>query len=370
MKRIILPFIICFIILTTANISFATTATVNVTAVRIRESASTDSNIITNIYKEDEVEILEENGEWYKVQYEGKVGYAKAEFFTKSEKTTEQSPTEVQNEVISENLVPNEPINTSESPVQENTEIQREYEIGENITLSNTIYIRLLPNLLSTSKTEVLQGTNIIIEAKLGNWYKVTGQNIAGWITSQKLIEGMNSIEPSVEAPQEPQEPTTTEPEQTPNNEVVENTENTVSEETTQPSQEPQETTTTNREAVVIVETARVRSAASTTSNIVDVLDEDDIVTITGEEGDFYKISTANLEGYISKSLVKEKNVTSRGNADSRENTETVAVNEDMTQSFMQGISNSVTGEEIIEFAKQYLGYPYVLRLQYARKWI
>ena len=43
MKKIILSGIIIFMILTISHASFAVTATVNVTAVRIRESASTQA---------------------------------------------------------------------------------------------------------------------------------------------------------------------------------------------------------------------------------------------------------------------------------------------------------------------------------------
>ena len=53
MKKIILPCIISFIIMTSARVSFAETATVNATAVRIREEESATSNIITNIYEND-----------------------------------------------------------------------------------------------------------------------------------------------------------------------------------------------------------------------------------------------------------------------------------------------------------------------------
>ena len=92
MKKIIFSLFIIFMILIT-NISYAETkkATVKVAAVRIREAASTDSNIITNIYEDDEVEILEENGEWYKVKYGSSVGFAKAEFFKIAKSSTQNT---------------------------------------------------------------------------------------------------------------------------------------------------------------------------------------------------------------------------------------------------------------------------------------
>ena len=82
MKKIIMSLIVFIMLLTT--ISFAETkAKINVTAIRMRESASTDSKVVTNVYKDDEVEILEENGEWSKIKYGQNIGYTKTEFLTK-----------------------------------------------------------------------------------------------------------------------------------------------------------------------------------------------------------------------------------------------------------------------------------------------
>ena len=45
----------------------------------MRKEANTKSEIITNLYKDDKVEILEKDGIWYKIKYEGKVGYMRAD---------------------------------------------------------------------------------------------------------------------------------------------------------------------------------------------------------------------------------------------------------------------------------------------------
>ena len=69
--------------------SHAATATIDVSAARLRESANTTSNILTNIYKGEKVEILEKNGDWYKVKYGNKVGYLKNTLI-KEEKNNEK----------------------------------------------------------------------------------------------------------------------------------------------------------------------------------------------------------------------------------------------------------------------------------------
>lgn len=376
MKKVILPFLICFIILGVNQCAWADTATVKATAVRIRETASTNANIVTNVYQDDEVEILEDKGEWYKVKVGENVGFAKSEFFTKKAaavaNTTAQttvtnetkpqnvdieSPTNsaTQNEVSADrNLVPNQ-----DNPVQD-------LEVGNTTTLLSPTKIRLIPNLATNAKTEIAQGTNVTIEAKLGNWYKITNQTVSGWVTKTKLVQVPNAAppqeKPAVTNP-EPEEPTSTT--------------NTTPAEPVEPQQpvekpkepaKPTETENkTNKTAMVIVETARVRKSASSKAEIMDVLDEDDIVTILAEEGDFYKISSKIGTGYISKSLVKVKDVTSRGTIEDRQNVVSEEKNQALEQTLSQSKS-SITGNDVVAFAKQYLGYPYVLRLQYTRK--
>ena len=51
---------------------FAATGTITVAGARLREEANTESNILTKIYQGEQVEILEKNGDWYKVKYKSK----------------------------------------------------------------------------------------------------------------------------------------------------------------------------------------------------------------------------------------------------------------------------------------------------------
>ena len=49
----------------------------------LRASASADSKRLAQMYDGDRVTILGEDGEWYKVSYKGKTGYALKEFIRK-----------------------------------------------------------------------------------------------------------------------------------------------------------------------------------------------------------------------------------------------------------------------------------------------
>ena len=349
MRKIILPIMVSFIILL-SNIAYAdisTKAKVNVTAVRIRESASTDSNIVTNIYEEDEVEVLDKNGDWYKVQYGNSVGYAKAEFFTITQEgdllnLESESTNSTSNEVATQENT----ITDAESVPVAQAEVV-EPNLNQEYTLLSTANLKIVPNLWAEEKINVPEGTVVTVNTQMGNWYKITDENLAGWITFQKLKEALNTVATVEEVPQET---TPTEPEREETSTVSEEPE----------EEEEEETTQTSRTAIVTVETARVRNSASTSSDVIDTLDEDEIVTITGEEGDFYKITTSRIpSGYISKSLVREKGTTSRSSGE-RENTVSEEANESVNELLTTATSNAVTGEDVVAFAKQYLGYSYV----------
>ena len=71
--------LILIVLLAAYNFSIAATGKVNENNIRMRKEPNTISAIITNLYKNDEVEVLEKTGDWYKIKYEGKVGYMRSD---------------------------------------------------------------------------------------------------------------------------------------------------------------------------------------------------------------------------------------------------------------------------------------------------
>ena len=377
MKKIILPFFVSFVILMMTNCVFADTASkavVNVTAVRIREEKNTESSIVKNIYEDDEVEILGQEGEWYKIKYGEAVGYAKKEFFTI---TKEGDTTEAQTETTTEETTSSDTSNTENTTTantadtgnttteqnstqeattaapEQNTAatISGEIAVGNTVNLANAVKLRVTPNITSIAKINVEQGANITIETKMNNWYKVSDSKVSGWITAEKLTA----------VPAKEEQPEQTAPEQqSPDDSAAPETQPEEQNTETQPETDTTTEENTEKTAVVSVETARVRKSASANSDILTTLDEDTVVTIIGEDGDFYKIKTSAIsEGYISKSLVEQKNVTSRSSFTERELTVSEEVNAEVNEILTEGTS-SVSGQDVIDFAKQYLGYRYV----------
>ena len=337
------------------NASLATTGIVNTPAARVREKASTDSEIIKNIYEDDEVEIIEESGDWYKIKVDGKTGYVSKSLIKTSEKsakkdssnnntTTDKSNTSTNTETSKTNIEKTDKTNL-ENNTENSVSNYKTEESGTNSELKNVISkdttLKLLPNFGSNDLRFLDINTEVKIEKELGKWAKISlSDNSVGWVLknniSNKKIEEPN---------QEDKTNTTTEEKNT----VVENKqENTVTNEV--------QVEAKNIKGTIKVETANVRQKASTDSEIIGKLDEGAEVTITEETGDWYKISTSKISsGYVSKSLVKvSSDVSSRGDTDTRE--EPIVE----TPQVENTVSVSTNNSSVVQTAKQYLGYSYV----------
>ena len=55
----------------------------------------------------------------------------------------------------------------------------------------------------------------------------------------------------------------------------------------------------------VVGDNLRVRKEEDTTSEIIDLLDENDKVEILGESGDWYKVKANDKVGYVKKEFIK-----------------------------------------------------------------
>lgn len=337
--------------------SFANTGTVIIPAARLREKPNTESNIITNIYEDDKVNILETNGDWCKVEYDGNTGYVKKEFLKITEENKEANTTEKNN--TQENTTNTETsnnqtsitntnqVNDVQNTTAENNQIA---EQSQTTNQTSTISLRVLPNITSKVIAELDKNKIINQIAEINNWVKVTDGSITGWVLKVKLSK---DEVPAQETPvqETPNQPDTTKLEQ----------------EEPKKEESKQEETNVNKTGKINVETANVRESASSDAKIIEFLDYNDEVTIVAEDGDWYKIVKDGINGYVNKRLIT-LTVSSRSLTEPRESSQeddTIA-NEEVNDLVNNALSNSQetstnNGAEIVEFAKQYLGYSYVL---------
>ena len=269
---------------------FAATGVVNApSGLVLRETASKGGNPLATVPDKAQVEIVEEDGEWYKAKVNEQTGYLFAEFVNKTE-TTEK---------------PSEP--TTE---QTSTEQKTEENQGQTKT-QNKIKVYNMPLITSTVVNEVEPNVEIKIEKQITNWSYITAGEVKGWVRTygiQNKIKTSTVEEPKTEEPQkpdvveEPSQPTVTEPEkpaepETPaENKPADNSSST-------------ETTVGNVKGFVAVDYANMRKQPSTDSEIVTTLTKDTSFTITAETEEWYKVKFTSIddvvyEGYIFKNLV------------------------------------------------------------------
>ena len=355
-KRIISIFCFSSISFIFLNTSFAITGIVNTPAVRIREKASTDSQIITNAYENDELEILEEEGDWYKVKFNGKTGYASKSLVktNSSNSKNKEANLSKDNEKNTEKKDENTNTSADDTVSTYNTETENNIQISAKNVINKDTSLKLLPNFSSNELKVLTKDTEVKIEKELINWVKISiADNSIGWVLKNNITYGVVSKEEEKEEEKEIEEP---KEENSTKNEIDKNA-----------SMDENKSEEKDIKGKVSVETANVREKADKTSEIVGKLDQGSEVTIVEEIGDWYKITNSKIKtGYISKSLVSTSNsdVSSRSLLEVRE--ESVIENKNELEKQNDNVvgnsisNNSKNGDSVVEFAKQYLGKPYV----------
>ena len=361
MKNIKKVFISCVSIATisgfTMSASLAATGTVDRETVRLREEASTASSILTNLDLGDEVEILSEEGDWYKVKFKTYEGFMYKDYI-KTEDSVEnkvQENTENNNNSVEENT------DNSDETILESTTENKIVYVGTEVDIESNADVYLFPVITSSKIDTISSGTTVKIIQETNNWVKVTASEKSGWIFKSLINnENLNVVT---------NEPTVT-PEKTEKPEVT-------PEPTVEPTPEPTATPntnvgTSNNKGYINVANANIREKASTTADVLISLTENTEVTILGEENDFYKISASNVkEGYVAKRLVTLNTVTSRsGMIREEENSVEIVENEiqEPVEEIVEPIvveeqeenSNESSAQEVVDFAEQFLGYDYV----------
>lgn len=295
----------------------------------LRGEASKTGAALATIPNDKEFEIVEELGEWYKVNVDGKEGYLFAEYV------------EVQNTDSDKTPNSEEPIN--EEPVD---------SIEPNTTKTET-KMHMLPLITSSTIETIPENTELNVIKTLNNWVYVSYNNVNGWIRTYNYNVGTVEEE-------EPEEPTEPEQEEKPNTTVETNA--------------PAENTNLSFTRGYINESSvNVRKEPNTDSEVVTILILNTGVTISAQTGDWYKITYGDYTGYVYKPLISETPVvTNRGEVDRTpvstpetqipivDNTQVIEDTKNETTTPELPIISS-NGNKIVSFAKQYLGYRYVL---------
>lgn len=320
--------IIMLLLIVLSNKVQAQTATVTADTLNLRSEASTDSSIVKLLNQGEELDVISDEGDWLRVSSDGTEGYVSKDYVQVNEETqttTPETPTETPTQTP-----------TTENPSETGT--------GTTVVTSKVnqdTQIRILPLINSNVLENISSGATVTIITSTNKWTFVETDTISGWILNSALEENTTSTSDN----------------QTTGNTDNGNTNNTSSSENND---------TTNQSSDTMYDTAvtkyingssvYIRNEPSTDASIVISLIRNTDVTVTGENGDWYKVKYGDFEGYIFKELLSDEQTEQTNRHMPLEETTNLQENVEQTSNS----NESSLGQEIVEYAKQYLGYPYV----------
>ena len=281
MKKILnILTLILIAILIMSSITLANTGTVTDSDfLNVRESPSTSSNIVTVLPENASFDILEDQGDWYKIKYQDYTGYVSKQYVSVSENT----------------------INSS-LPAKAN---------AEGIVNKNSkIYV--LPLLNSTVMGTVNSSTKVLVVSIAGKWAYIQTDTISGWVFTDNIngTDETNTADTNNSDNNENNSGVN-------NNEVDNNNVDDQNVDSNNDNDNKDNTANTNNNSnennssypktmYVNVDAVYIRAKTSTESDIVASVGLNTPVTVNGEEGDWYKVNVTDGSGYMMKKYLSE----------------------------------------------------------------
>lgn len=364
-KTILIMAIIGIISLVFFNKSFAAnTAKVTVDTANIRKSADVNSTLVEQANKGQEVEILEKTGDWYKIKFNGIVGYLRKDLLDVEEETaTENTTTENTESTTTEETQNVETkTQTATEGKEESVEETKVYTCKENIKL------KIIPLINGNDIKEISKDSKVNVLEINNKWALVESESVRGWVLFSK-IEKENvetNTKTETEEPEEKKEETEkteTEESQTEETQTEETqpeetqTEESKTEETnTEEAQTEEQTTYVEKTMYINGEVVNLRAEGTTDSESLARLTKATEVTVVSEANGWSKVKVNGTEGYILSTLLSDRKpeVTTSRNSDEQRTKKSTDKSEKATSS-----SGSATGSAIVDKARSYIGCKY-----------
>lgn len=335
-KAILSLFIILLILLGLTQIVFSVDTGKATEDAKLKKTMEDSSITLEIIPKNDTFEILEDSGDWYRVNYQKIKGYVKKELVEiVKQETNNEGNSEISNITNEQSQNTNEEQN--ENKVDENTIIDNNVQtaLTEDIQIGDKLYTNIelkmyLRPLPSSMKIDALpKGQEVTVVDVANRWVYISVNGKSGWIVKDMLT-----------------------------------TQNQQQEEQQEPEKETKkdETQYLNKTAYVTSDGINFRQEPNTDSKILKTFLQNAKVTILLEEGNWYKIKHNDQEGYILKMYVSEKKVevTSRSSETRTVEVAKKVTNEETNSKKETTTATSSKGSEVVALAKKYLGSRYV----------
>lgn len=319
-KSIVISLLTVAILLGTALYSFASTGKVTTDTLKLRKEASTDSTVIGLLSENDKVEILGEEYGWYKVKVGDKVGYVASQYINVLTNLNNENLNKDNN-----NNNTNADTNTNaENPVNNQGE-NANGEKAEVLLAGQKIYITPLINALVLE--ELKEDKRVEIVSEVNGWSYIKFGTTSGWVRTENIqkkeIEG-----------------NTSNPENNDNN--------------------SNNNTSSQKTGYITTNSVNFRKTPSTSGEVITKLSRNAEVKIIAKDEGWTQVEYNGNTGYVSTDYISDKQTetTSRSNITRTANVN--KVEEKVVANSEERIgAGAVTGSEILEYARQYLGCKY-----------
>lgn len=343
--------------------------------INLRQEASTDSTIIIQIAKGEKCELLEEEGNWYRIKYGDYTGYVSKDYA----EIVADSSSEESNNTESNNTTQEDNSNTTQeesttTEQENNTNLGEEQNTtSEGSSASNSsrtgktnknTSVRIVPLINSSRIATLRNNTDVTVIEELNGWAYIQTDEIAGWVRAINLdIDNSNSTkQPSNEKNEQDTNSNNSDNTDSTNNDSSDgNTDNNSNDDNN--SDTTDNSTDFSKRTMYTKDATNIRSKPSTSSDIIMLVSINTALEVIGEEGDWYKVNTSEGEAYVSKDLLSNSrvNITNRGGIDrTSDSTEKKESTTSKTTTENTGTSLSAKASEIVSYAKKFLGVPYV----------
>ena len=269
-------------------------------------------------YRGAKVNIISEEGDWYKVKYKNEEGYVNKQYIKKDEEGNNIDTSNTSINTSSQNNE-NTTTNTTVTPTPEPTTSGMEtpsdiIELNKTkIKTEATLYV--LPLINSTKLANLTVNTNVKLISINGDWAYVQTENNSGWVFKkvlEKTSMTLASNNSTSTTTNEPQSNNTTNENPTSANTVENTTSNSTTSSTTNETTPTSTATPTPSNSeypttmYATVEAVNVRSKANTSSEVVTSIEKNVPITVEGKEGNWYKVKTSDGNGYIRSDLISK----------------------------------------------------------------
>lgn len=337
-KSIVIMATIGIISLFFINMSLAvSTGKISVETANLRETADENAKILELLSINDEVEIIEKTGNWYKVKAKGMTGYLRQDLIKVNE---QEQPNNTTNNETATNQETQAPVENTVEPTEkpkENTQNnqteqkveEKDIELGKQKMAEDT-KLKIVPVINATDTIEVKKEEEVNVIEIMNGWVCVEAKTTKGWVRKEKIQKQQTT--------QEPTQPTVS---------TVEPTQN------MQP-QKTEEAKTVIKTLYVNSTSINLRKEANTSSEILANLPVNTAVDVLAQTNGWSQVRVNGKEGYISSSLLStRKQETARSSSTPR-----IASTTKQEQTTKEA-PVSGNGSSVVAYAKQFIGTKY-----------